>query len=380
MWRRSLRPIEVLEGRAAKAEQDRQDLTEKLTVFEAIARAAGVHLGSAEPDVVSEVPPSVIAAASAPRPGGLPLVVDVGATRVVAVTGPAGDPGAWMPSIEEAASLPQPAGQVTKIVRARMPAGLLAAAAIPATEGAVVGVAEQVHVAEPVGRYRPTHRRQGEQRQGEQRHAPAGTRRDTFNTVGGLAVRVADTLTAAQARRAAVAAVRAARLNGWQASQTAAFIPLLAAAAEWHAAAIPVRTAIFAGIAAATATAAGVAMSVLPSRPVVPLVRVSALPAPATDAHAHYRATARKDSRHLIADSAPVTSRPDISRSRIAAPESHGSARPAPTASARVSRSNSSSPRPATSAPTPSPTPSPSASRTADACVGVLIINICVPL
>src|ERR1700758_3812251 len=117
MWRRSSRPIEVLEERAANAEQQRQDLTDRLPAFEAIARAAGVHLGSAEPDVVSEVPPSVIAAASAPRPGGLPLVVDVGATRVVAVTGPAGDPRAWMPSIEAAASLPQPAGQVTKIVR-----------------------------------------------------------------------------------------------------------------------------------------------------------------------------------------------------------------------------------------------------------------------
>jgi hypothetical protein len=376
MWRRSSRPIEVLEERAAKAEQQRQDLTDRLTAFEAIARAAGVHLGSAEPDVVSEVPPSVIAAASAPRPGGLPLVVDVGATRVVAVTGPAGDPRAWMPSIEAAASLPQPAGQVTKIVRARMPAGLLAAAAIPASESAVAGVPEQVHVAEPVRRHRPAHRRQRE------RHAPAGPRRVTHGGAAGLAVRVADTLTAAQARRAALAAVRAARLNGWQASQTAAIIPLLTAAAGWHAAAIPVRTAIFAGVAAATATAAGVTMSVLPSRPVVPLVRVSPLPAPATGAHAHDHVTARKDARHLIAYSAPVTSTPGISRTRIAVPESHGPARPAPTASARRSRSSSPSPQPTASAPTPSPTPSPSpsASGTADACVGVLIANICVPL
>ena len=377
MWRRSLRPIAVLEERAAIAEQERHDLTEKLTAFEAIARAAGVHLGSAEPDVASEVPPSVIAAASPPRPGGLPLVVDMGAKRVVAVTGPAGDPRAWMPSIEAAASLPQPAGQVTKIVRARLPAGLLAAAAIPAAEAAVVGVAEQVHAVKPVQRHRPAHRRQGERRH----HAPDSPPSDTLSAAGGLAVRVADTLTAAQARRAAVAAVRAARRSGWQASQTAAIIPLLAAAAEWHAAAIPVRTAIFAGAAAATAAAAGVAMSVLPSRPVVPLVRVSPLPAPATDARAHYRVTARKDARHLIAGSAPVTSPPDISRSRIAAPESQGSAKPASTASPRVSRSNSPSPRPTTSAPTPSPTPSPSpsASGTADACVGVLIVNVCIP-
>src|ERR1700755_538473 len=99
MWRRSLRPIEVLEDRTANAEQERQDLTDKLNAFEAIARAAGVHLGSAEPYVASEVPPSVIAAASPPRPGGLPVVVDVGAKRVVAVAGPAGDPREWMPSI-----------------------------------------------------------------------------------------------------------------------------------------------------------------------------------------------------------------------------------------------------------------------------------------
>jgi len=382
MWRRSLRPIAVLDERAAIAEQERQDLTEKLTAFEAIARAAGVHLGSAESDVASEVPPSVIAAASAPRPGGLPVVVDVGAKRVVAVTGPAGDPRAWMPSIEAAASLPEPTGQVTKIVRARMPAGLLAAAAIPAAEPAVAGVAEQARVAEPVRRHQPAHRRRGDRRQGERRQrAPAGPHSATQPGAGGLAVRVADTLTAAQARRAAVAAVRAARRSGWQASQTAAIVPLLAAAAEWHAAAIPVRTAIFAGAAAATAAAAGVAMSVLPSRPVVPLVRVSPLPAPATDAHAHYRVTAHKDARHLIPGSAPVTSPPDISRSRIAAPESRGSAKRAPTASPRVSRSSSPSPRPATSAPTPSPTPSPSpsASGTADGCVGVLIVNICIP-
>ena len=377
MWRRRLQPIEVLEDRTANAEQERQDLTDRLTSFEAIARAAGVHLGSAEPGIVSEVPPSVIAAASAPRPGGLPVVVDVGARRVVAVTGPAGDPRAWMPAIEAAAFLPAPAGQVTKIVREPMPAGLLAAAAIPAAEGAATGVPEQVRAAEPTRRHRPAHRRQG-----ERRHAPEGPRRDTRGGAGGLAVRVADTLTAAQASRAALAAVRAARLSGWQASQTTAIVPLLTAAAGWHAAAIPVRTAIFAGVAAGTATAAGLAMSVLPSRPVVPLVRVSPLAAPATDAHAHNNVAARKDTRHLIADSAAVTRTPGISRSRIATPESHGSAKPAPTASARVSRSNSPSPRPTTSAPAPSPTPSPSpsASGTADACVGVLIINVCVPM
>ncbi|HUC22030.1 MAG TPA: hypothetical protein VMA73_04930 [Streptosporangiaceae bacterium] len=365
----------MLAERAAKAEQERQDLTDRLTAFEAIARAAGAHLGSAEPDVVSEVPPSVIAAGSAPKPGGLPVVVDVGARKVVAVTGPAGDPRAWLPSIAAVASLPPPAGQVTKIVRAPMPAGLLAAVAIPAAERPSIGVVKQGRAAEPVRRRRPAHRRQG-----SRRHVPERPARDTV-TAGALAVRVADTLTAAQARRAAVAAIRAARRNGWHASQTAAIMPVLAAAAGWHAAAIPVRTAIFAGLAAATATAAGVAMSVLPGHPVVPLIRVSPLPAPAADGHAHHHVVARRGARHLIVDSAPVTSRPGASRSRIAAPESHGSAKPAPTASPRASKSSSPSPWPTPSpSPSPTPSPSPSGSVTADTCVGVLIVNICVPL
>jgi hypothetical protein len=197
---------------------------------------------------------------------------------------------------------------------------------------------------------------------------------------GGLAVRVADTLTAAEARHAAVAVVRAARRNGWQASQTAAIIPVLAAAAGWHAAAISVRAAIVTGVTVATATAAGVAIAVLPGHPVVPLFRVGPLPAPA--AHAHYHVTARKSARHLIAASAPVTTGPDVSPSRVRAPQPQGSAKPGRSTSARVPPSGSPSTQPTTSAAAPSstPSPSPSASATPGVCLGVLILNICVPL
>jgi hypothetical protein len=373
MWRRRSQPVEVSGRRAARAEQERKGLRDRLTSFEALARAAGVHLSSAEPDVAPEVPPSVIAAASARRPGGLPVVVDVGARRVVAVTGPAGDPREWIPSIAAAASLSPPAGQVTRIERVPMPAGLLAAAAIPAARGPAAGVAGNVRAAQPARRPRPAHRRHG-----RRRHLPDGRRRETLTAAGGLAVRVADTLTATEARHAAVAAVRAARRNGWQTSQTAAIIPVLAAAAVWHAAAISARVAIFCGVTAATATAAGVAFAVLPGHPVVPLVRISPQPAPA----AHSPITARKDARHLTSDSDPVATRPDLSPSRIPARHRQGSAKPERSTPARVSPSGSSSPQPTTSgsAPSPTPSPSPSGSATDDVCRGVLILNVCVPL
>lgn len=377
MWRRRSQPVEVLGRRAARAEQERKDLRDRLASFEALARAAGVHLCSAEPDVVPEVPPSVIAEASARRPGGLPVVVDVGARRVVAVTGPAGDPREWIPSIAAAASLSPPAGQVTRIERVPMPAGLLAAAAIPAAVGPAAGVAENVRAAQPARRPRPAHRRHG-----RRRHLPGGLRRETLTAAGGLAVRVADTLTATEARHAAVAAVRAARRNGWQTSQTAAIIPVLAAAAVWHAAAISARVAIFCGVTAATATAAGVAFAVLPGHPVVPLVRVSPLPAPAAHAHSHSHITARKDARHLTSDSDPVATRRDVSPSRMPAQHPQGSAKPERSAPARVPLSGSPSPQPAASAaaPSPTPSPSPSASASDDVCLGVLILNVCVPV
>jgi hypothetical protein len=376
MWRRRLRHGEVLEQRSAKAEQERQDLRDTLTAFEAIARAAGVHLGSADPDVVSEVPPSVIAAASPPGPGGLPVVVDVGARRVVAVTGPAGDPREWMPSITAAASLPTPAGQVTRIERAPMPAGLLAAAAIPRARRPAVRLAEQINAAVPARRPRPAHRRQR-----GRRRVPDRLYRDTLTAAGGLVVRVADTLTAAQARQATIAAVRAARRNGWEASQTAAITPVLAAAAGWYVAAIPVRAAIFTGVATATAAAAGVVISVLPGHQVPPPVRVRSLPASTVHAqgHVHHRHDRdRKAASHLIADSKPVT--PTVSPSGIPAPRPKASAKPDRTKSARPRRSASPSPRPTTSSPSPSPTPSPSPSSSGPAveCVGVVVLKVCV--
>jgi hypothetical protein len=376
MRRRRSRHVEALERRAARAERERQGLTSRLTAFEAMARAAGVRLGSAEPHVVADVPPSLIAATSPARPGGLPVVVDVGARRVVAVTGPAGDPREWLPSIAAAASLPPPDGQVASIERAPMPAGLLAAAAIPATGGPAAGIARQVRAAEPGRRHQPAHRRQG-----ERRHRSDGPYRDALTAAGGLAVRVADTLTAAEARHAAAAAVRAARRNGWQASQTAAVIPLLAAAMVWHTAAISARAAIVTGVTAAMATAAGVALAVLPGHQVVPLVRVSPGAAPAAHARAHSHGRARKDARHLVTAGAPATTRPAVSLSRMPARQPQGSARPEPS-KARAPLSASPSPQPATSAPTPSPTPSPSpsASPTTDVCPGVVILNVCVPL
>jgi hypothetical protein len=378
MWRRRLRHSEVLEQRSAKAEQERQDLRDTLTAFEAIARAAGVHLGSAEPDVVSEVPPSVIAAASPPGPGGLPVVVDVGARRVVAVTGPAGDPREWMPSIAAAASLPAPAGQVTRIERAPMPAGLLAAAAIPRARRPAVRLAGQITPAEPA-RHRPAHRRQR-----GRRPLPGGLYRDTLTAAGGLAVRVADTLTAAQARQATIAAVRAARRNGWEASRTAAITPVLAAAAGWYVAAIPVRAAIFTGVATATATAAGVAISVLPGHPVMPPDRVRSLPASALHAqeHVHHRDKDRKRASHLTADTAPVTPSPSVSPSGIPALRPKASATPDRTKSARPRRTDSPEPQPTTSSPSPSPTPSPSPSSSglAGECIGVVVLKVCVTL
>jgi hypothetical protein len=379
MWRRSLGHSELLEQRAAKAEQERQDLRDALTTFEAIARAAGVHLGSAEPGVVSEVPPSVIAAASAPRPGGLPVLVDVGRRRVVAVTGPSGDPREWMPSIAAAASSPAPAGQVTRIERATMPPGLLAAAAIPRARRPAVRLPEQINAAEPARRPRAAHRRQ----RGRQ-DLSDGLYRDTLTAAGGLAVWVADTLTAVQARQAAVAAVRAARRNGWEAPRTAAIIPVLAAAAGWYAAAIPVRAVIFTGVATATATAAGVAISVLPGHAVVPPVRIRSLPAPTVHAQGHVHHHPDRDPRrasHLIADSAPVTPSPTVSPSHVPAPRPTTSAKPDRTKSPRRTRSPSPPPRTTTSGPSPSPTPSPSrSSSTGGACVGVIIINVCLTL
>ena len=374
MRRRRLRQSEVLEQRSAKAEQEWQDLTDTLTAFEAIARAAGVHLGSADPDVVSEVPPSVIAAASPPGPGGLPVVVDLGARRVVAVTGPTGDPREWMPSIAATASLPTPAGQATRIERAPMPAGLLAAAAIPRARRPAVRLAGQVNPAEPARRRRPAHRRQ----RGHGRF-PDGLYGDTLTAAGGLAVRVADTLTAAQARQATIAAVRAARRNGWEASQTAAITPVLAAAAGWYVAAIPIRAAIFTGVATATATAAGLAISVLPGHPVPP-DRVRSLPASAVHAqgHVHHRDTGRKRASHLTADSAPVTPAPSVSPGGIPTLRPKADR----TKPARPRRSRSPSPRPTTSSPSPSPTPSPSPSPSVPAgeCVGVVVLKVCVTL
>lgn len=379
MWRRRLRHVEVVEQRAAKVEQERQDLRDKLTAFEAIARAGGVHLGSADPDVVSEVPPSVIAAASPPRPGGgLPVVVDVGRRRVVAVTGPAGDPREWMPSIAAAASLRTPPGQATRIERAPMPAGLLAAAAIPRARRPAVGLTERIRVTEPVRRHRPAHRRQREQRQ-----LPDGLDRDTLTAAGGLAVWVADTLSAAQARQATIAAVRAARRNGWEAPQTAAIIPVLAAAAGWYAAAIPVRAAIFTGVATVTAAAAGVAISVLPGHPAMPPVRDKSVPATAAHApgHAHHhRDRDRKRASHLISASGPVTTVPARTPSGIPALRPQGSAKADRTTSARPRRSASPSPRPAKSSPSPSPSPSPSSSGTTGECVGLVIVKVCVTL
>jgi len=374
MRRRRLRHSELLEQRSAKAEQERQDLRDTLTTFEAIARAAGVHLGSADPDVVSEVPPSVIAAASPPRPGGLPVVVDVGARRVVAVTGPAGDPREWMPSIAAAASLPTPAAQVTRIERAPMPAGLLAVAAMPRARRPAVRLAGQVNPAEPARRPRPAHRRQ----RGHGR-LPDGPYRDTLTAAGGLAVRVADTLTAAQARQATIAAVRAARRNGWEASQAAAITPVLAAAAGWYVAAIPIRAAIFTGLATATATAAGVAISVLPGHPMPP-DRVRSLPASAvhTQGHVHHRDRDRKRASHLTADSAPVTPAPSVSPGGIPTLRPKADR----TKPARPRRSRSPSPRPTTSSPSPSPTPSPSPSPSVPAgeCVGVVVLKVCATL
>jgi hypothetical protein len=379
MWRRRLRHSEVLEQRSAKAEQERQDLRDTLTAFEAIARAAGVHLGSADPDVVSEVPPSVIAAASPPRPGGgLPVVVDVGPRRVVAVTGPTGDPREWMPSIAAAASLRTPAGQVARIERTRMPAGLLAAAAIPRARRPAVRLPDRIRATEPVRRHRPAHRRQRGRPQ-----LPDGLCRDTLAVAGGLAVWVADTLTAAQARQAAIAAVRAARRNGWEASQTAAIVPVLAAAAGWYVAAIPVRAAIFTGLATATATAAGVAISVLPGHPVTP-TRVRSLPATAvhTQGHVHHRDRDHKRASHLTAASAPVTPAPAVSPNGIPALRPKASAKPDRTKPARPRRSASPSPQPTTSSPSTSPTPSPSASSSGPAgeCVGVVVLKICITL
>jgi hypothetical protein len=282
-----------------------------------------------------------------------------------------------MPSIAAAACLRTPAGQVARIERAPMPAGLLAAAAIPRARRPAVRLAGQAKAAESARRHRPAHRRQR-----RRRRLPDSLYRDTLTAAGGLAVRVADTLSAAQARQAAVAAVRAARRNGWEASQTAAIIPVAAAAAGWYATAIPVRAAIFTGVATVTATAAGVAISVLPGHPVVPPVRVRSLPAQAVhvEEHARHHDRDRKRASHLIADSAPVTPSPTVSPSHVPAPRPTAAAKPDRTKSPR--RRRSPSPRPTTSGPSPSPTPSPSPSRSSAAgeCVGVVIIKVCATL
>jgi hypothetical protein len=71
----------------------------RIAVFEKIAAAAGVELD--DPQAASEVPPSLLAAASDPRRTGASVRLDVDGREMVAVVGgERGDPREWWAAIQ----------------------------------------------------------------------------------------------------------------------------------------------------------------------------------------------------------------------------------------------------------------------------------------
>jgi hypothetical protein len=92
---------EVAEARAGQAELQR-----RVELFEKIAAAAGVELDDTV--ALEPVPPSLMAAAQAPRRTGAPVHLRVEGCELIAVVdGAGGDPHEWWSAIRRLASRPR---------------------------------------------------------------------------------------------------------------------------------------------------------------------------------------------------------------------------------------------------------------------------------
>ncbi len=120
MWQERRR-LRRLEAEVADAREAQADLQRRLDLFEKIAKAAGASLDgpgpaatvsavppvSAVPEPAAPVPASLLAAASDPRRGGIPVRVAVDDNEVIAVIGgEGGDPGEWWTAIRRLAARP----------------------------------------------------------------------------------------------------------------------------------------------------------------------------------------------------------------------------------------------------------------------------------
>jgi len=109
VWQRRRR-LRRLEAEVAEARKAQADLQRRLDFFEKIAEAAGASLDgpvAALPRPAAPVPASLLAAASDPRRGGVPVRVAVDGCEVIAViAGEGGDPGEWWTAIRRLAARP----------------------------------------------------------------------------------------------------------------------------------------------------------------------------------------------------------------------------------------------------------------------------------
>jgi len=114
VWQRRRR-LRRLEAEVAEARKAQADLQRRVDFFEKIAEAAGASLdgpvaalpGPAAPGPAAPVPASLLAAASDPRRGGVPVRVAVDGCEVIAViAGQGGDPGEWWTAIRRLAARP----------------------------------------------------------------------------------------------------------------------------------------------------------------------------------------------------------------------------------------------------------------------------------
>lgn len=110
MWQRRRR-LRRLEAEVAAARKAQADLKRRVDLFEKIAGAAGASLDGPAPaplGLAVPVPASLLAAASDPRRGGVPVRVAVDGREVIAViAGEGGDPGEWWTAIRRLAARPR---------------------------------------------------------------------------------------------------------------------------------------------------------------------------------------------------------------------------------------------------------------------------------
>jgi hypothetical protein len=114
VWQRRRR-LRRLEAEVAEARKAQADLQRRVEFFEKIAEAAGASLdgpvdalpGPAAAGPATPVPASLLAAASDPRRGGVPVRVAVDGSEVIAViASEGGDPGEWWTAIRRLAARP----------------------------------------------------------------------------------------------------------------------------------------------------------------------------------------------------------------------------------------------------------------------------------